>query len=256
MLERPPREEPDAAPVRQLRRVRWGLVPSWAKDPTIGSRMINARFETLTAKPSFKAAAARRRCLVPMDGYYEWMKNPDGTKTPFFLHADDDGLLAAGCWLLAAAGLYELWPDPDLAEDDPKKWLWTATIANTTAADALGYIHDRTPVFVPPDRYDRWLGSHPQDTTEVDEPLRSLPEPVLHPREVGPRSGQCTTTDRDSSQRSERAKGGGCRTSATVPMGQLGQEWTSGPRNCSTSTPSRGRSWRARAPQDGHAHTT
>ena len=182
VLERPPREEPDAATVRQLRRVRWGLVPSWAKDPAIGSKMINARSETLTAKPSFKAAAARRRCLVPMDGYYEWMKNPDGTKTPYFLHAEDEGLLAA-------AGLYELWPDPDLAEDDPKKWLWTATIATTSATDALGHIHDRTPVFIPPDRYDRWLDSHLQDTIEVDELLRSLPEPVLHPREVGPAVG-------------------------------------------------------------------
>ena len=182
VLERPPREEPDGAPVRQLRRVRWGLVPSWAKDPTIGSRMINARSETLTTKPSFKAAAARRRCLVPMDGYYEWMKNPDGTKTPFFLHADDEGLLAA-------AGLYELWPDPHLAEDDPKKWLSTATIATTTATDALGHIHDRTPVFIPPDRYDQWLDTHLQDTTEVDALLRSLPEPVLQTREVGPDVG-------------------------------------------------------------------
>ncbi len=182
VLERPPREEPDGAPVRQLRRVRWGLVPSWAKDPTIGSRMINARSETLTTKPSFKAAAARRRCLVPMDGYYEWMKNPDGTKTPYFLHAGDEGLLAA-------AGLYELWPDPALAEDDPKRWLWTATIATTTATDALGHIHDRTPVFIPPDRYDQWLDNHLQDATEVDELLRSLPEPVLQATEVGPEVG-------------------------------------------------------------------
>ncbi|OIQ87996.1 putative SOS response-associated peptidase YedK [mine drainage metagenome] len=182
VLERPPREEPDAPPVRQMRRVRWGLVPSWAKDPTIGSKMINARSETLTAKPSFKAAAARRRCLVPMDGYYEWMKNPDDTKTPYFLHAEDEGLLAA-------AGLYELWPDPDLAEDDPKKWLWTATITTTSATDALGHIHDRTPVFIPPDRYDQWLDNHLQDTTEVDALLRSLPEPVLQPRQVGPAVG-------------------------------------------------------------------
>jgi putative SOS response-associated peptidase YedK len=158
------------------------LVPSWAKDPAIGSRMINARSETLTSKPSFKAAAARRRCLVSMDGYYEWMKNPDGTKTRFFLHADDDGLLAA-------AGLYELWPDPGLEEDDPKKWLWTATIATTTATDALGHIHDRTPVFIPPDRYDQWLDTHLQDTTEVDGFLRSLPEPVLQTRQVGPAVG-------------------------------------------------------------------
>ena len=91
--------------------------------------------------------------------------------------------------LLAAAGLYELWPDPTLAEDDPKKWLWTATIATTSATDALGHIHDRTPVFVPPDHYDQWLDDHLRDTTEVDELLRALPEPVLQPREVGPAVG-------------------------------------------------------------------
>lgn len=182
VLERPPREEPDAAPVRQMRRVRWGLVPSWAKDPKIGSRMINARSETVTTKPSFKAAAARRRCLVPMDGYYEWMKQSDGSKSPFFLHADGEELLAA-------AGMYELWPDPALPEDDPRKWLWTATIATTSATDALGHIHDRTPVFVPPDRYDQWLDTHLQDLDEVDGLLRSLPEPVLQAREVSPAVG-------------------------------------------------------------------
>lgn len=182
VLERAPREEPEGDPVRTLRRVRWGLVPSWAKDPKIGSRMINARSETLTSKPSFKAAAARRRCLVPMDGYYEWQKNSDGTKTPYFLHADGEELLAA-------AGLYELWPDPDLPEDDPKKWLWTATIATTSATDALGHIHDRTPVFIPPDRYDQWLDAHLQDLDEVDGLLRALPEPVLQAREVSPAVG-------------------------------------------------------------------
>jgi putative SOS response-associated peptidase YedK len=182
VLERAPREDTEGVPVRALRRVRWGLVPSWAKDPKVGSRMINARSETLTSKPSFKAAAARRRCLVAMDGYYEWQKNADGTKTPYFLHADGEELLAA-------AGLYELWPDPDLAEDNPKKWLWTTTIATTSATDALGHIHDRTPVFIPPDRYDQWLDTHLQDLDEVDALLHSLPEPILQAREVSPAVG-------------------------------------------------------------------
>ena len=88
-----------------------------------------------------------------------------------------------------AAGLYELWPDPNLAKDDPKKWLWTATIATTSATNSLGHIHDRTPVFIPPDRYDQWLAAHLEDVDEVDGLLRSLPEPVLQAREVGPAVG-------------------------------------------------------------------
>ncbi len=83
ILERAPREDPEAEPVRQLRSsVRWGLVPAWSKDPKVGSRMINARSETVTEKPSFRAAAARRRCIVPADGYYEWQKSAHRPKTP------------------------------------------------------------------------------------------------------------------------------------------------------------------------------
>lgn len=171
VLERAPREEPDASAVRELRRVKWGLVPSWAKDEKIGSRMINARSETLTEKPAFKAAASKRRCLVPMDGYFEWATNDDKTKTPFFLHDGDQ--------LLAAAGLYELRRDPDLGE-----WLWTATIATRAATDALGHIHDRSPVLVPADRWDDWLDPGLQDLEQVAKLIAALPEPHLRPREV------------------------------------------------------------------------
>ncbi len=108
------RVEDDAA-VRQLRDLRWGLVPSWAKDPGIGARMINARSESVLDKPSFRKAAARRRALVPMDGYYEWQPAESGPKTPFYLHGDGP---------LAAAGLYELWRDHSKADDDPSRWLW------------------------------------------------------------------------------------------------------------------------------------
>jgi putative SOS response-associated peptidase YedK len=104
VLERALRDEPDAAPVRQLRRVQWGLVPSWAKDAKIGARMINARSETLIEKPAFKAAAAKRRCLVPMDGYFEWQNNDDKTKTPIFLHEGDELLAAARQARRIAAG--------------------------------------------------------------------------------------------------------------------------------------------------------
>ena len=99
VLERTPREEPEAPPpIRQIRTARWGLIPSWVKDRKIGSRVINARAETITEKPSFKAAASRRRCLVPANGYFEWEKR-DGVKVPHFLHGDG---------VLGMAGLYEL----------------------------------------------------------------------------------------------------------------------------------------------------
>jgi putative SOS response-associated peptidase YedK len=175
VLERAPREDPGAEPVRQLRSVRWGLVPSWAKDPRSGARLINARSETVTEKPAFRKAAARRRCLLAADGYYEWEKTPEG-KQPYFLHGDG---------VLAFAGLYELWPDPALPDDHPDKWLWTDTILTTQAADAIGHIHDRTPLVVPADLRDAWLDPALQDLDEVRELVAAMPKPVLRPRPVG-----------------------------------------------------------------------
>jgi putative SOS response-associated peptidase YedK len=176
VLERPPRGEDEAPPVRQLRTVRWGLVPSWSKDAKGGARLINARQETVTDKPAFKTAAARRRCLLPADGYYEWQKTPDG-KIPFFLHAPDDAVLAF-------AGLYELWRDPAAADDDPAKWLWTCTVITREATDTLGHIHDRCPVLVPAGFRDAWLDCSSGDATVARRLLDELPEPVLEPRQV------------------------------------------------------------------------
>lgn len=161
--------------VRQLRTVRWGLIPSWAKDATIGARLINARSETITEKPAFKAAAARRRCIVPADGYYEWQK-VEGGKQPYFLHGDGQ---------LAFAGLYELWPDPNLPDDHPMKWRWTSTILTTRATDAVGHIHDRSPLLVPPDLLDDWLDPALTDPGQVRELVAAIPEPHLVPRTVG-----------------------------------------------------------------------
>ena len=131
----------DGNAARHLRAVRWGLVPAWAKDPGIGSRMTNARVETVTEKPSFRRAAARRRCIVPMDAYYEWQapETGRGRKQAYALSYPDGSVLAA-------AGLYELWRDPSRADDDPARWLWTTTVLTTTATDTLGHIHDRSPV--------------------------------------------------------------------------------------------------------------
>jgi putative SOS response-associated peptidase YedK len=166
----------DAAQVKQLRTLRWGLVPSWSKTKTGAARLINARQETVTVKPAFKTAAARRRCLLPADGYFEWQKTADG-KIPYFLHAPDDSQLAF-------AGLYELWPDPALPDEDPHKWLWSCTVITRQATDTLGEIHDRCPVIVPADLRNAWLDCSSGDVGVARELLDRMPEPHLEPRIV------------------------------------------------------------------------
>jgi putative SOS response-associated peptidase YedK len=138
---------------RELRVVRWGLVPYWAKDISIGSRLINARAETVSEKPAFRRAFARRRCLLPADGYYEWQRLADGAKPakqPFYITRSDGGPLAF-------AGLYELWRDRAHPDGDPDAWLWTASIITTTAPDDLGRIHDRMPMVIDPGSFQDWL---------------------------------------------------------------------------------------------------
>src|SRR3954470_7495997 len=145
-----------AASERQLRTLRWGLVPFWAKDPSIGNKLINARMETVHEKPAFRRAFAARRCLLPADGYFEWYPTEQRTKAgkplkqPFFIHPADGGVMAM-------AGLYEIWRDPTRDEDDPERFVWTCTVLTTSAEDAVGHIHDRMPLLVEPERYADWL---------------------------------------------------------------------------------------------------
>jgi putative SOS response-associated peptidase YedK len=152
-----------AGEARELRVVRWGLVPSWAKDPSIGSRMINARAETVSVKPAFRRAFARRRCLLPADGYYEWYR-PGGdakaAKQPYYICREDGGPLAF-------AGLYELWRDPSFPDDHPDAWLWTSTIITTSAPDGLGRIHDRMPMVIGPERWADWLDPGSSDAADL-----------------------------------------------------------------------------------------
>jgi len=148
---------------RELRVVRWGLVPFWAKDPSIGSRMINARVETVDAKPAFRRAFAKRRCLLPADGFYEWLKVQDQGKVrkqPYYIHRADDGVLAF-------AGLYELWRDKSAPDDHPQAWLWTAVIITTRAEDEVGHIHERMPMVIDPARWDDWLDPANTETSHV-----------------------------------------------------------------------------------------
>lgn len=168
----------DTTVTRRLETARWGLVPAWSRDPKSGARLINARSETITEKPSFRSAAIKRRALVPATGYYEWLKDPDGSKTPVYLHPEEESSF------LGFAALYEFWPDPELPEGDPRKWLRTATILTRPATDALGYIHDRTPVIVPPELASDWLNPALEDKNEVRQLIDAIPEPHLLPRIV------------------------------------------------------------------------
>ena len=156
--------------VRELRVVRWGLVPFWAKDISIGSRLINARAETVATKPAFRRAFARHRCLLPADGFYEWEKSGDAKsapKQPYYIRREDGGVLAF-------AGLYELWRDKDRPDDDPDSWLWTATIITTRAEDEVGRIHDRMPMVIEPARWADWL----DPTATSAEALHGLMTPA------------------------------------------------------------------------------
>ena len=187
-----PGEAPTAEPLRYLRLLTWGLVPSWAKDRSVGSRMINARAEGLLDKPAFRRAALARRCLVPVDGWYEWQKSPVAVdakgrprKQPFFIrpYADEPAALA---------GLYEFWRDPELHPDDPAAWLTTYTIVTTQAEPGLDTIHDRMPLVLPRDRWDDWLDPDNQDPDAV----RALLEPPIAgrfcPTPVSPRVNAVT----------------------------------------------------------------
>jgi putative SOS response-associated peptidase YedK len=161
---------------RELRVVRWGLVPFWAKDPKIGSRMINARAETVAEKPAFRRAFAARRCLLPADGYYEWQAQPGGGKQPVYISRRDGSSLAF-------AGLYELWRNPAVAEQDPDAFLWTATVITTSAPDEIGVIHDRMPMIIDRERWADWLDPALRDVADVRSllvpaavsPLRTYP---------------------------------------------------------------------------------
>jgi putative SOS response-associated peptidase YedK len=160
----PDQDESDQG-VRMLRVARWGLVPGWAKDPSIGARMINARSETAAQKPSFRSAVTKRRCLIPADGYYEWRAavEPKGRKQPFYIHPADTASLAM-------AGLYEWWRDPTRDEADEDAWLLTCAVLTTSALGNLAEIHDRMPGTIAPADWDAWLDpQHRVDVTDFLE---------------------------------------------------------------------------------------
>lgn len=138
---------------RELASMRWGLVPFWAKDLKIGSRMINARSETAPSKPAFRRAFTKRRCLLPADGFYEWQKiQGQKAKQPYFIHrADDEPLVFAG--------LYEFWhpKDADGHDLEDVDLVVSCTILTTSANETMRPVHDRMPVMLAPRAWDDWL---------------------------------------------------------------------------------------------------
>lgn len=153
---------------RLLGSFRWGLVPSWAKDDAGGARMINARAETLGEKPAFREAFARRRCIVPADGFYEWRLTTGGRKQPVLIaHADRTPL--------ALAGLWEVWRDPT----DGARTLKTCTIVTTAANATLSGLHDRMPVVLPSSAWATWLDPAEHDLGLLGSLLVPAPDDAL-----------------------------------------------------------------------------
>lgn len=162
---------------RWLTTMGWGLVPSWAESTAIGDRMINARAETLTEKAAFRTALERRRCIVPVDGFYEWQTMPGRKKQPFYISAVSGGRLAL-------AGLWESWRD---RTDPDAEWLHTCTIITTRANATMASLHDRMPVILDPEVWDRWLDREVTDGTEFDAWLTPAPDALLTMHPVSPR---------------------------------------------------------------------
>lgn len=168
VLTRRPRDEGEqAAPVRQLRLLTWGLVPSWSKDVKVGLRMVNARAESVLGKGAFAKAALSRRCIVPAAGWYEWQASPVATdakgkprKQPFFIRRADGEPVGF-------AGLYEFWRDRSLPDDDPEAWLTSFTIITTEADPGLDRIHDRQPLVLEREQWPDWLDPDARDPEAV-----------------------------------------------------------------------------------------
>ncbi len=150
--------------------MRWGLVPSWAKDPKIGNRMINARSETLSERPSFRAAYKRRRCLIVADSFYEW-KREGRSRTPIRIMLESEEPFAF-------AGLWETWKRPD------DSWMLSCTIITTSANELVSEIHDRMPVILDPNVESVWLDPDIDDTIALSELLVPYPSELMTAYEV------------------------------------------------------------------------
>jgi putative SOS response-associated peptidase YedK len=151
--------------------LRWGLIPPWAKDPSIGYKMINARAETLHEKPSFRNAYQKRRCLIVADSFYEWKKLDDKTKTPMRIKLKSDQLFAM-------AGLWEKWISPE------GESIYSCSVITTNANDLIKDIHDRMPVILKPEDEKKWLNPQFSDNTVLNYLLKPLEAKLIDAHEV------------------------------------------------------------------------
>ena len=161
---------------RILNVMSWGLIPAWAKDNSMMAKMINARFETVEEKPSFRSACVKRRCIIPMDGYYEWFRpeDPKEKKQPYFIKAKDKPLLAV-------AGIYETWKKPSKENEI----LTTFSVITTDAKLGLETIHDRMPVIVPDKNWTAWLDPNFQNRDEIKRLIVMPPQGYFEYFKVG-----------------------------------------------------------------------
>lgn len=178
-------EDGDETGVRRERRLgayRWGLVPSWAKDPSLGARAFNARAETLLERPMFRSAVAKRRLIIPADAFYEWQRlggsGRKAVRQPWCFRRSDGHLIGF-------AGLYELWRPRDASTGEPEgAWLRTCTIITTEANTLMAPIHDRMPVVLCPEQYEQWLAPGPLERGLLARLLAPAPEGFLAGYEV------------------------------------------------------------------------
>jgi putative SOS response-associated peptidase YedK len=168
-------------PVRELSLVRWGLIPSWAKDSSGAALMINARSETASTKPAFRDALINRRCLVPADGFYEWKKTGK-TKQPYCFEINDGALFAF-------AGIWERWRDPS------GNWIKTCAILTTTPNAVTSAVHDRMPVILDPGDYDLWLDPGMKNVGAVSELLKPCDARLLRSYPVSTRVNHVANDD-------------------------------------------------------------
>jgi putative SOS response-associated peptidase YedK len=154
---------------RTLDLVRWGLVPSWAKDLSIGDRLINARGDKVASSNAYKRAFARRRCIIPADGFYEWERiEGKKQKQPWFIRRRDGEPLAF-------AGLWEIWHDPNEPDQEHAPRIRSCVIITTDPNDVLRPIHDRMPVVLPENAWDEWLDAENHDTERLQRLLVPAP---------------------------------------------------------------------------------
>ena len=176
-------------PVRQLSHVRWGLIPHWAKEPSIATSTINAKSETAATKPAFRDPLKFRRCLIPADGFYEW-KRTVKAKQPFCFEIEDGELFAF-------AGLWDGWKDAS------GNWIKTCSILTTTPNALTATVHDRMPVILDPESYDLWLDPGMQNVAAISELLKPYDASQMQLYPVSSRVNHVTNDDEECSRRVE-----------------------------------------------------